>query len=169
MVFKPLQESMLLVINVLQTLAFMFEAFASLHIAYTYEVMRPLKPLINFCYKYFFNDRLLPLKIKFVFQQTNCCIIGFNTLAPSTIWSSNNLNEDHIIVATTKNKNKKQFEYDVQYKLQDIWATKYTWVENVVAKDGFICAMRCKVCTIIEHKDNIMIPKMDFLSKHAYR
>jgi hypothetical protein len=83
MVFKPLQESMLLVINVLQTLAFMFEVFASFHIAYTYEVMRPLKPLINFCYKYFFNDRLLPLKIKFVFQQTNYCIIGFNTLAPS--------------------------------------------------------------------------------------
>jgi hypothetical protein len=57
--------------------------------------------------KYFFNDRLLPSKIKFVFQQTNCCIVGFSSLAPFTIWCSNNLNEDHIIVATTKNKKKK--------------------------------------------------------------
>jgi hypothetical protein len=83
MVFKPLQEFMLLVINVLQTLAFIFEAFASLHIGYTYEVTRPLKPLTNFCNKYFFNDRLLPSKIKFVFQQTKCCIVGFSILTPS--------------------------------------------------------------------------------------
>jgi hypothetical protein len=83
MVFKQLQESMLLVINVLQRLAFIFEAFASLHIGYIHEITRPLKPLTNFCNKYFFNDKLLLSKIKFVFQQTNCCIIGFSTLTPS--------------------------------------------------------------------------------------
>jgi hypothetical protein len=48
-------------------------------------------------------------------------------------------------------------------------ATKYTWVENVVGKDGLICVMRNKVCTIIEHKDNIMISKMDSLFEHACR
>jgi hypothetical protein len=50
-----------------------------------------------------------------------------------------------------------------------MWATKYTWVENVMGKDGLICAMRCKVNTRIKLKDNIMIPKMDSLSKHACR
>jgi hypothetical protein len=37
-----------------------------------------------------------------------------------------------------------------------MWATKYTWVENVVGKDGLICAMRCKVNTRIEQKAKIV-------------
>ncbi len=36
-----------------------------------------------------------------------------------------------------------------------------------MVEDGFISTIRCKECTQIKHKENFLVLKMEFLSKHA--
>jgi hypothetical protein len=67
-------------------------------------IMAPMKPRPNFCYKNFFSDMLLALKVKFVVQQPiNSSIINFNNFVP---WTSNVLmfKYHEIIVVFLENK-----------------------------------------------------------------
>jgi hypothetical protein len=41
------------------------------------------------------------------------------------------------------------------------------WVEFVVGDEGLIHVMRWKVCSKVQHKDKLFVPKFDNLSKHT--
>jgi hypothetical protein len=43
------------------------------------------------------------------------------------------------------------------------------WAKNVLNEDGLITHVWCKICTKVMVKENLLVPKFDFLCKHASR
>ncbi len=62
--------------------------------------------------------------------------------------------------------NKLKKSHDRTWKFEIEWATKLPWVEDLVAKGGFIHTMKCKVCSLIENKEKFVGCKWDTLTKH---
>ena len=60
--------------------------------------------------------------------------------------------------------NKKR--YDRHRKFQTEWAAKFPWAEGVLASDGILHLVRCRVCTTFDKKPCLMAPKSDTLLKH---
>jgi len=50
-------------------------------------------------------------------------------------------------------------------KFQDVWSMKIPWAETIFDATRNILGVKCKVCTKIEIKDNILNPKWDSLEK----
>jgi hypothetical protein len=48
----------------------------------------------------------------------------------------------------------------------DVWNAKFPWAKSVVDVDGKV---KCKVCSKIEGKENLLAPKLDSLWKHCGR
>ncbi len=42
-----------------------------------------------------------------------------------------------------------------------------TWSKSGVGDNVFIYGLKCKMCTRIEHREKLVIPKMDPMSKHT--
>jgi hypothetical protein len=53
--------------------------------------------------------------------------------------------------------------------LQDSWAKNFPWVELFKSLDGNSFMMCCKIYTIIEHRNDLFISKLDGLGKHNDR
>jgi hypothetical protein len=64
---------------------------------------------------------------------------------------------------------RKRREYERSRVYQDIWAAKLPWVESVVGDDGKVHQVRCLVCTKIEGRNKLFVPKLDTLWKHGGR
>ncbi len=111
---------------------------------FLFWIMALLKPLPKFCYKYFFNDKLLASEVTCVVQQPiNSWIASSRNFVPST---NVPMSKDHEnIVAIAKNKKTKHAKYDTHCKFPNIKVAKYNWVENVVGEDGLVFAVRWKV------------------------
>lgn len=52
-------------------------------------------------------------------------------------------------------------------KFQDVWSMKIPWAETIFDAIGNLLGVKCKVCTKIEIKDNILNPKWDSLEKQT--
>jgi hypothetical protein len=52
---------------------------------------------------------------------------------------------------------------------QDSWAAKLPWAEAVMGADGRITQVWCKICSDIEGREKLFVPKIDSLYKHAGR
>jgi hypothetical protein len=50
---------------------------------------------------------------------------------------------------------------------QDGWAIKLPWAKCVLGSNGKVPQVQCKVCTWIEGKDKLFVPKLDYLCKHV--
>jgi hypothetical protein len=59
--------------------------------------------------------------------------------------------------------------YDHTWKFQFEWATKLPWVEGVLANDGKLHMVKCKVCSTIDKKPYLLTHKWDTLMKHEGR
>jgi hypothetical protein len=46
-------------------------------------------------------------------------------------------------------------------------AMKLPWVEFVMGYNGKVAQVWCKVCTRIKGKEKLLIPKLDYVWKHA--
>lgn len=73
--------------------------------------------------------------------------------------------------ATTRGKaelkrSEAQKRYDRHRKFQTVWAAKLPWAEGIMASDGILHMVKCKVCSTIDRKACIMAPKSDTLFKH---
>lgn len=44
---------------------------------------------------------------------------------------------------------------------------KFPWAESMVGSNGKVAQIWCKVCTQIEHKQKLLVPKLNFLWKHV--
>jgi hypothetical protein len=70
---------------------------------------------------------------------------------------------------TVVTKNKQKAEWELNQTFQDTWATKFPWGELVVGLDGKVKMVQCKVCSTIEQREKILVPKLDGLKKHSGR
>jgi hypothetical protein len=50
---------------------------------------------------------------------------------------------------------------------QHRWAIKLFWAKCVLGFNGKVAQVQCKVCTWIEGKDKLFVPKLDCLWKHV--
>jgi hypothetical protein len=64
---------------------------------------------------------------------------------------------------------KRKKSYELNRHFQDSWAAKLPWAEAVVGADGRITQVRCKICSDIEGREKLLVPKIDSLYKHAGR
>lgn len=48
-----------------------------------------------------------------------------------------------------------------------MWATKLSWTEVVVGCDGKLMMVQCKVCSEIEGREKLLVPKFDSLQKRV--
>ncbi len=55
--------------------------------------------------------------------------------------------------------------YDSNRKFQAKWVAKLPWAKGLVATNGIIQIVRCKVCSLVENKDKIVRCKWDSLTK----
>ncbi len=62
---------------------------------------------------------------------------------------------------------KKEKLYDNLHKFQNAWTTCLPWVEFVVDEKGLMQQVRCKICTFVEGKENVLAPKVDSLINHV--
>jgi len=63
-------------------------------------------------------------------------------------------------------RSRAQKRYDRHRKFQTLWAAKLPWAEGIMATDGILQMVRCKVCSSLDRKPCIMAPKSDTLFKH---
>jgi hypothetical protein len=50
---------------------------------------------------------------------------------------------------------------------QDRWAIKLLWAKCVLSSNGKVAQVQCQVCTWIEGKDKLFVPKLDCLCNHV--
>lgn len=46
------------------------------------------------------------------------------------------------------------------------WVAKFCWSKPVCGTDGKMKMVRCKVCSIVEGREKLLVPKLDYLLKH---
>ncbi len=64
-------------------------------------------------------------------------------------------------------KKKRKVEWELNQTFQDTWAKKFPWAELVGGLDGKVKMVRCKVCSTIERREKLFVPKLDRLKKHS--
>jgi hypothetical protein len=64
---------------------------------------------------------------------------------------------------------KRKKGYELNRHFQDSWAAKFPWAEAVVDVDGRITQVRCKVCSDVERREKLLVPKIDSLWKQVRR
>jgi hypothetical protein len=64
---------------------------------------------------------------------------------------------------------KRKKGYELNRHFQDSWAAKLPWAEAVMGIDGKVSQVRCKVCSFVERREKLLVPKIDSLWKHARR
>jgi hypothetical protein len=57
--------------------------------------------------------------------------------------------------------------YEMNMHVQDIWAIKFPWAESIMGSKGKVIQVWCKVCSLIDGKDKLLVTKFDSPWKHA--
>jgi hypothetical protein len=47
------------------------------------------------------------------------------------------------------------------------WATRFCWSKLICGKDGKMHMVKCRVCSKVEGRDKLLVPKLDFFIKHS--
>ncbi len=69
--------------------------------------------------------------------------------------------------ACEEGKEKKRRKlYERAYKFQDVSIIRVPWVESILDEKGHVQQVWCKICTFVQRKDNLLVPKLDSLLKH---
>ncbi len=63
-------------------------------------------------------------------------------------------------------KQKKAYELNRHFK-NSTWAIELLWARSVLGSNRKVAQVQCKVCTLIENKKKVFVPKLDFFWKHA--
>jgi hypothetical protein len=88
---------------------------------------------------------------------------GSTTLRPICLTSDSDalyFNED---VASSSAKRKRtsemQSRYDANRQFQDHWAARLPWAEPELDSDGVLVAVKCTVCSVVNGKPKLIVPK----------
>ncbi len=60
-------------------------------------------------------------------------------------------------------------KWQVLWNFQYIWVVKFQWAKLVVGVHGKLHYMWCKICTNVEHREKLLVPKLGVLYKHNGR
>jgi hypothetical protein len=97
------------------------------------------------------------------------CIEGSTPALPICIEGKNNIYAS----STAPKKRKSVFGryswYNSNRQFQDVWAAKLPWAEPHLDVEGVLVAVNCKVCSAINGKPKLIVPKWDNLEKHMWK
>lgn len=57
--------------------------------------------------------------------------------------------------------------YDLNRNFKDTWVVKLPWAKSILSSNGKVVQVECKVCSLIEGKDKLLVPKLDSFWKHV--
>jgi hypothetical protein len=57
--------------------------------------------------------------------------------------------------------------YELNHHFQNLWVAKLPWAKFVLNVDGKVTKVKCKVCSVMEREDKLLVPKLDSLWKHV--
>jgi hypothetical protein len=57
--------------------------------------------------------------------------------------------------------------YDLNRNFKDTWVVKLPWAVSILSSNGKVVQVECKVCSLIEGKDKLLVPKLDSFWKHV--
>lgn len=77
------------------------------------------------------------------------------------------LTSSFILVVNASKKRKPKWQ--VLGNFQYIWVAKFQWAKLVVRVHGKLHYVRCKICTNVENKEKMLVPKLGVLYKHNGR
>ncbi len=120
--------------------------------------MSKIQPPKNFKYKHLFGDIIHAINVvssKYPLSyvptigiiECKCMIVDLTMVVEN--------------IEITKNIKK---AYELNKHFQDNWAMKLS-MESVLGFNGKVVQMQCKICTWIEGKDELLVPKLDSLCK----
>lgn len=66
----------------------------------------------------------------------------------------------------SKPKRNRKSEWEVNHMFHVHWAAKFCWSKPICGMDGKMKMVGCKVCSIVERKEKLLVPKLDYLVKH---
>ncbi len=75
----------------------------------------------------------------------------------------------YVLANFIPNKPKKKankLEWELNKVYQDKWATRFSWSKVVCGKDGKMMMFKCKICTNIEGREKLLVPKLNSVTKH---
>jgi hypothetical protein len=64
---------------------------------------------------------------------------------------------------------KRRREYDLNRHFQDHWAAKMPWAEAIIGASGQVTQVHCKICSEVEQREKLLVPKIDSFYKHTGR
>jgi hypothetical protein len=97
------------------------------------------------------------------------CVIIETLSTPAKTKAPDLIVLDPAIANAVHEASRKRKTYELNRHFQDSWATKCPWAEPVVGINGRITQVRCKICTDVEGREKLLVPKIDSLMKHARR
>ena len=62
---------------------------------------------------------------------------------------------------------KRRRSYEGNQHFQDSWAAKLPWAESVLGANGSVAQVKCQICSDVEGREKLLVPKIDGLWKHA--
>ncbi len=71
--------------------------------------------------------------------------------------------EIHVKCISPNVVKKRKTKKEVYKHFQDAWAIHLPWAKNVVNESGKVHEVRCKLCTYVEGKHNLLQLKLDSL------
>jgi hypothetical protein len=57
-------------------------------------------------------------------------------------------------------------QYDTNRQFQDHWAAKLPWAEPELDSDGVLVAVKYTICSVVNGKPKLIVPKWENLGKH---
>jgi hypothetical protein len=127
------------------------------------KLLMTLQPPKNFKDKYLFGDKILKRDGASSSHTHDDILLPIPFgVEPHCEVMNLNLAQENI---TLTNKRKKAYEMNTYF--QDTWVMKFPWVKSILGSNGKVVQIRCKVCSLIDGKNNLMVAKLDSLWKHA--
>ncbi len=131
--------------------------------AFMFKLLMTLQPLKNFKDKYLFGDKILKRDGASSSHTHNNIFLPIPFgVEPHYEVMNLNLAQENI---TLTNKIKKAYEMNMHF--QDTWVMKFPWAKSILGSNGKVVQIQCKVCSLINGKNNLMVAKLDSLWKHA--
>jgi hypothetical protein len=66
-------------------------------------------------------------------------------------------------------RKKRVKEWEINRIFQDVWAAKLPWAKVILGANGKMNSVMCRVCSQIEGRKKLLVPKFDNLQKYVGR
>jgi hypothetical protein len=95
------------------------------------------------------------------------CVVIETLSTPAKTKAPNLIVLDPAIANIVHKASRKRKTYELNRHFQDSWAAKCPWAEPVIGVDGRITQVCCRICTDVEGREKLLVPKIDSLMKYG--